>query len=215
MLNVGDLETFGRFVRLCAGRNGQILNLSGLASDCGISHVTARRWISVLEASFIVVLLRPYHENFGKRLIKRPKLYFLDTGFLCYLLQIRSPEEIVHRAERGSIFESFIVAELYKNFLNRGELPRLYFWRDAGGHEVDLVVDPGLRRIPVEIKSGQTVVPDFFANLRYWRRVSGQPEAPAALFYGGERAFRRSGVVVLPWFAVAERDGEEGKTPRR
>ncbi|WP_025322962.1 ATP-binding protein [Deferrisoma camini] len=205
VVNVGDLETFGRFVRLCAGRTGQLLNLSALASDAGVTHSTARRWISVLEASFLIALLRPHHENFGKRLIKSPKLYFLDPGLLCYLLQIRSPEELFHRAERGAVFESFVVSELLKAFLHRGEQPSLYYWRDAAGHEVDILVDLGAHRIPVEIKSGQTVTPEFFANLRYWRNLSGDPDGPAALFYGGDRAFRRSGVVVLPWFGVAQR----------
>jgi predicted AAA+ superfamily ATPase len=126
VLNVGDIEVFGSFVRLCAGRNGQPLNLSGLASDCGISHTSAKRWLSVLEASFVVMLLPPHHRNFGKRLIKSPKLYFLDTGLLCYLLQIRSPEELFHRAERGAVFESFLLSELCKNFVHRGEQSQLY-----------------------------------------------------------------------------------------
>ncbi|GAB6062548.1 ATP-binding protein [Deferrisoma palaeochoriense] len=205
VVNVGDLETFGRFLRLCAGRTGQLLNLSALASDAGVTHSTARRWISVLEASFLVALLRPHHENFGKRLIKSPKLYFLDTGLLCYLLQIRSPEELFHRAERGAVFESFVVSEFLKAFLHRGESPSLYYWRDTAGHEIDLLVDLGRHRIPVEIKSGQTVTPEYFSNLRYWQTLSGHPDGPAALFYGGDQAFRRSGVVVLPWFGVAER----------
>ncbi|WP_461395549.1 ATP-binding protein, partial [Deferrisoma sp.] len=200
VVNVGDLETFGRFVRLCAGRTGQLLNLSALASDAGVTHSTARRWLSVLEASFLVALLRPHHENFGKRLIKSPKLYFLDTGLLCYLLRIRTPEELFHRAERGAVFEAFVVSEFLKAFLHRGEQPSLSYWRDAAGHEIDLFVDLGSHRIPVEIKSGQTVTPEFFSNLRYWRTLSGDPDGPAALFYGGDQAFRRSGVVVLPWF---------------
>ena len=170
VLNVGDLETFGRFIRLCAGRNGQLLNLSGLASDCGVSHVTAKRWLSVLEASFIVALLRPHHQNFGKRLIKSPKLYFLDTGLLCYLLQIRSPEDLYHRAERGAVFESFVVSEFHKNFTHRGEQPGIHFWRDAAGHEVDIIIDMGDRLIPVETKSAQTVASDFFDGLAYWRK---------------------------------------------
>ncbi len=202
VLNVGDIEAFGRFMRVCAGRSGQVLNLSGLASDCGVTHTTARRWISVLEASFIVTLLRPHHRNFGKRLIKRPKLYFLDTGLLCYLLQIRSPEELFHRAERGAVFESFVVSEMYKNFVHRGERPSIYFWRDAAGHEVDMVIDLGRKMVPVEIKSAATVVSAFFANLMYWRKLSGNETAPAALVYGGDRTFTRSGVVVYPWFAV-------------
>lgn len=202
VLNVGDIETFGRFVRLCAGRTGQLLNLSGLASDCGVSHTTARRWISILEAGFIVTPLRPYYENFGKRLIKSPKLYFLDTGLLCYLLQIRSPEELFLRAERGAIFENFVVAELYKNFTHRGEQPSIYFWRDASGHEVDMIIDLGRQRIPLETKSAQTIAPDFFDNIAYWRKLSGDETAPAALVYGGEESFKRSGVVVYPWFVL-------------
>ena len=202
VLNVGDTETFGRFVRLCAGRSGQLVNLSGLASDCGVSHTTAKRWLSVLESSFIVTLLRPHHRNFGKRLIKSPKLYFLDTGLLCYLLQIRSPEELVHRAERGAVFESFVVSELYKNFAHRGEQASLSFWRDAAGHEVDLLIEEGTSLIPLEVKSAQTVASDFFDNLNYWRAVSGDETAPAALVYGGETAFKRSGVFVYPWYSL-------------
>lgn len=202
VLNIGDIETFGRFLRLCAGRCAHLLNLSGLASDCGVSHTTARRWISVLEASFIIVLLRPHYENFGKRLVKSPKLYFLDTGLLCYLLGIRSAGELFHRAERGAIFETFVVSELYKNFLHRGEPPQLYFWRDASGHEVDVLVDRGQERIAIETKSAKTVTADFFDGLRYWRRVSRRPDAPVALVYGGEASFKRSGVAVYPWFAL-------------
>jgi len=200
ILNVGDIETFGRFIRLCAGRTGQLLNLSGLASDCGITHTTARRWISVLEASFIITLLRPHHKNFGKRLIKSPKLYFLDTGLLSYLLGVRTPQELFQRAERGAIFESFVVSELYKNFLHRGEQPRLYFWRDAPGHEVDIVIDTGAELIPVELKSAQTIASDFFDNLKYYQGLTGDEAPPAALVYGGNDAFRRSGVAVYPWF---------------
>ena len=202
VLNVGDLETFGRFVRLCAGRNGQLLNLSAVASDCGITHTTARRWISVLEASFLIALLRPYHRNFGKRLMKSPKLYFLDTGLLCFLLRIRAPEDLHLHGARGAIFESFVISELYKNFLNRGEIPSLYFWRDSGGHEVDALIDTGKRLVPVEIKSAQTVASDFFDGLKYWRELTGERQGPAALVYGGDRLFRQSGVVVYPWFVL-------------
>ena len=202
LLNVGDLEAFGRFVRLCAGRCGQILNLSALASDCGITHTTARRWLSVLEASFIVILLRPHHKNFGKRLIKSPKLYFLDVGLLCYLLRVHSPDELFHRAERGAIFESFVVSELYKNFTHRGEEPSVYFWRDRGGHEIDIILDLGERLIPVEVKSAQTIASDFFSDLRYWKKISGETDAPAALVYGGDSAFKRSGIAIYPWFVL-------------
>jgi predicted AAA+ superfamily ATPase len=199
VLNVGDLEAFGRFVRLCAGRNGQLLNLTSLANDCGITHTTARRWLSILEASFLVFLLRPYHANFGKRLIKSPKLYFLDTGLLCYLLRIQSPEDLRLHGSRGSIFESFVVADLLKNFLNRGREADLYFWRDSTGHEIDVVIDRGLERIAVEVKSAQTVAEDFFSGIDFWRKLIGDPEAPSALVYGGDRSYRRSGVSVHRW----------------
>lgn len=202
VLSVGDLEAFGRFVRLCAGRNGQLLNLSGLASDCGITHTTAKRWISVLEASFIAVLLRPYHKNFGKRLIKSPKLFFLDSGLLCYLLGIQSPEDVYHHASRGNIFEGFVVSELYKNFYHRGEQPGLFFWRDSAGHEINILIEIGGELIPLETKSAQTIASDFFELFRYWRTLTGKPDEPAALVYGGKEGFRREGVVVYPWFVL-------------
>uniref|UniRef100_A0A832EBC0 ATP-binding protein n=1 Tax=Desulfacinum infernum TaxID=35837 RepID=A0A832EBC0_9BACT len=202
IVNVGDVEAFGRFVRLCAGRCGQVLSLSSLANDCGISHTTARRWLSVLEASFIITLLRPYHKNFGKRLIKSPKLYFLDTGLLCFVLQIRTPEELWHRSERGAVFESFVVSELLKNFVHRGERPALSFWRDAAGREVDVVVERGDDVTAVEAKSAMTVVSDLLRPLQSWRNLTGMPDAPCALIYGGDDAFRRSGVVVYPWWVL-------------
>jgi predicted AAA+ superfamily ATPase len=202
IVNVGDLEAFGRFVRLCAGRNGQLLSLSSLANDCGITHTTAGRWISILEASFLVHLLRPYHANFGKRLIKSPKLYFLDTGLLCYLLRIQSPEDLRLHASRGPIFESFVISELIKSFLHQGKEPDLYFWRDSTGHEIDAVVDQGSERVAVEIKSGETVAADFFAGIDFWRKLVGNPEAPAALVSGGDRSYRRRGVQVYSWMEL-------------
>lgn len=202
VLNVGDLEAFSRFVRLCAGRNGQLLNLSSLASDCGITHTTARRWISVLEASFLIVLLRPHHHNFGKRLIKSPKLYFLDTGLLCFLLQIQRARDLHHHAARGPIFESLVLSELYKNYVHQGKPPMLSFWRDTGGHEIDFLIDQGNRLVPVEAKSAQTVAGDFFEGIAYWRDLRRQPQGPAALVYGGHQAFIRNGVAVTPWFSL-------------
>lgn len=202
VLNIGDIETFSRFLQLCAGRCGQLLNLSNLAADCGITHTTATRWISVLEASFIITLLRPHHQNFGKRLIKSPKLYFLDTGLLCYLLGIRSPKELHHRSERGAIFETFVVSELYKNLLHGGEQPRLHFWRTSSGHEIDLLIDRGDRQIPVEIKSGQTITGSFFKELHYWQELTGSKDPAAYLVYGGTESCRRSGVSIWPWFTL-------------
>ena len=199
LLNVGDLEAFGRFLGLCAGRNGQLLNLSSLANDCGISQPTARRWISVLEASFLIRLLRPHYRNFNKRLVKHPKLYFIDTGLLTYLLRIRSPDELRTHSSRGAIFESFVVSELLKNALNRGQEPDLYFWRDSSGHEVDLLLERDGNLVPIEIKSGATLVDDFFSGLRYWLKLAGTPEGAAALVYGGDSSVRRAGINVYSW----------------
>lgn len=200
--NVGDIETFARFVRLCAGRCGQIMNLSSLASDTGITHTTARRWISILEASFLIVLLRPHHQNFGKRLIKSPKLYFLDPGLLCFLLKVREPGDLHQHGSRGAIFETFVFSELYKNFIHRGEQPEIYFWRDSAGHEVDFLIDLGNRLLAVEAKSALTVARDFFDELGYWQQLSGATGGPAALVYGGDQTYRRGGVAVYPWHVL-------------
>ena len=199
VLNVGDLETFGRFVRFCAGRSGQLLNLASLATDAGISHPTARRWLSVLESSFLIYLLRPHHQNFNKRLIRSPKLYFLDTGLLCYLLRIRSSEDLRTHANRGAVFESWVISEILKNYRNRDEEPDIYFWRDAAGHEVDLLIDRGGSFVPVEIRSGETIGGDFFKGLEYWRSLPDQADCPAALVYGGNKSYRRREIAVTSW----------------
>jgi len=199
ILNIGDLETFSRFVRLCAGRNGQLLNLSSLANDCGVTHTTSKRWVSILETSFIVFLLRPHFKNFSKRLIKSPKLYFLDTGLLSYLLKIRSAEDLRIHAQYGSIFESFVVSELLKNYLNRGVENPIYFWRDSTGNEIDILIDQGDELIPLEIKAGQTINPDFFTGIRFWKKLANDSDHPAALVYGGNRSHIRSGTHVYPW----------------
>lgn len=199
IVQVGDIEAFGRFVRLCAGRAGQLLNLSALGVDCGVSHATARRWISVLETSFIVYLLRPHYENFSRRQIKSPKLYFLDTGLLCYLLRVRSPRDVATHPARGALFESFVLGELLKCAFNQGRDADLYFWRDVGGHEVDFVVEADGKRVPVEAKSGETLPCDFLRGIQYWRGLSGRQETPAAVVYGGESSMMRSDTAVYSW----------------
>ena len=199
VVNVGDLETFSRFVRLCAGRNGQLLNLSSLANDCGITHTTSKRWISILEASFILFLLRPHYKNFSKRLIKSPKLYFMDTGLLSYLLRIRSAEDLRIHSQYGSIFESYIVSELLKYYMNRGDEHPIYFWRDSTGNEIDIIIDEGDSLIPLEIKAGQTVSSDFFKGIRFWKKLSNDIEQPAALVYGGDKSYIRSDTYVYAW----------------
>ncbi len=198
--NIGNLETFQRFIRLCAGRNGQLLNYSSLAEDCGISHTTARQWISILQAGFIVHLLPPHHANFSKRVIKSPKLYFLDTGLLCYLLRIREPEDIITHAMKGAIFETFVISELYKAFTHRGEIPPLYFWRDRTGHEVDVVIETGKNLIPVEIKSGETIDPSLLDGLRYFISLGSPASKTGVLVYGGERLYQRENFLIRPWY---------------
>ena len=179
---------------------GQLLNLSSLANDCGVSHMTARRWLSVLEASFIVSLLRPHHENFNKRLVKSPKVYFLDSGLLCYLLRIRTAKDLMLHASRGAIFESWLVAEAIKNFEHRGRRAEVSFWRDSAGHEVDLLIDAaGGDAVPVEIKSSQTFSSGFVDNLSWWRKTSGRPERKGVVVYGGDRSWTYKADHVLSW----------------
>lgn len=200
LANIGNLETFQRFVRLCAGRSGQLLNLSSLALDAGISHTTARSWISILQAGFIIHLLSPHFTNFSKRIIKTPKLYFLDTGLLCYLLRIREPAEFVTHAMKGNIFETFVLAELYKAFAHRGETPPLYFWRDQTGHEVDVVLDTGSRLIPIEIKSSETVDSSLFNGLKYYLSLGAPAAETGVLIHAGTGLYRREQFLVRPWF---------------
>ncbi|MBU2026219.1 MAG: ATP-binding protein [Proteobacteria bacterium] len=200
--NIGNLETFQRFVKLCAGRTGQLLNLSSLAADCGISHTTARQWISILQAGFIIYLLPPHFVNFSKRVIKSPKIYFLDTGLLCYLLRIREPADLTDHALRGAVFETYVVSEFFKAFAHRGETPPLYFWRDRTGHEVDILIDTGKKLIPIEIKSAVTVNKSFFDGLRYYMALGSTIAQPGVLIHGGEDLYERENFIVLPWFQV-------------
>lgn len=204
ILKVQDLEVFQRFVRLCAGRSGQILNLASLATDCGITHNTAKAWISVLEASYVLFLLRPHHENFSKRLIKSPKLYFYDTGLLCWLLGIQNSGQLASHPLRGSIFETFVVSELVKSRLNRGERAAFSFWRDSNGNEIDVVADVGTGMMPIEIKAGQTINWDFFAGLERWTALAGERAVSPALIYGGEENHKHRGTRIIGWRKVAE-----------
>jgi predicted AAA+ superfamily ATPase len=199
MLKIQELETFQRFVRLCAGRTGQLLNLSSLATDCGITHSTAKAWISVLEASYLVFLLRPHHANFNKRLVKMPKLYFYDVGLVSWLLGIRTPEQMTTHPLRGSIFETFVISELIKSCFNLGERHNLYFWRDSNGNEVDVIAEMGTVLQPIEIKSGKTVARDSFAGLDKWRTLAGDSSREPTLIYGGNDEYIHNGVRVIGW----------------
>lgn len=205
LLAVRDLSLFQRFLKMCAARSGQLLNLSALAADCGISHVTAREWLTVLEASYIVYLLRPYHRNFGKRLVKMPKLYFLDTGLMAYLLGIRDANSLATHASRGALFETLVVSEWIKHEFNAGHSSELYFWRDSAGYEVDLLVPQGSQFTPVEIKSGATFGSDWTAPLRKLSILFGDAALPPGIIYGGEGEHERDGCRVVGWRALAEK----------
>jgi len=196
------LGTFQRFLKLCAGRTGQLLNLSSLANDCGITHKTAKAWISVLEASYIVYLLPPHHQNFNKRLVKTPKLYLLDTGIATWLLGIQDSEQLATHVQRGALFESWVISELLKTRYNAGETSNLYFWRDRSGHEVDLLIDLGAHLSPLEIKSGQTINKDYLKGLEFWKRLANDNTGKTWLVYGGDSRQIRSDVTVLPWYEI-------------
>ena len=204
LIKVQDLEIFQRFVRLCAGRSGQLLNLSSLAADCGVTHNTIKSWISVLEASYILFQLRPHHKNFKKRLVKSPKIYFYDVGLLCWLLGIREMAQVATHPLRGHIFETLIVSEYMKGYFNRGETAPLHFWRDSNGVEVDLIVDVGALLMPIEIKSGQTVNRDFFMGLKHWMGVAGDLSDRPTLVYGGTESYNHGGVDVIGWKKCGE-----------
>ena len=172
VLNVGDLLTFQTFLRMCASRAGQLLNLSSLGAECGVTHATARAWLAVLEASYIAFRLPPLHANLGKRLIKAPKLYFYDTGLLCYLLGIRDAPQLAVHPQRGPIFENWVIAEVLKHHRHRGLVPSLHFYRERAGAEVDLVVERGADRLAVEIKAAMTRRPTCSPHRTAWPACS-------------------------------------------
>ncbi|HEY85115.1 MAG TPA: ATP-binding protein [Chloroflexi bacterium] len=200
--NITDANAFIQFTQLCAGRSGQLLNYASLANDAGISPNTARAWISILEASYIVYRLHPYHKNFNKRLVKSPKLYFYDTGLACSLLGIRSQEQVNTHFLKGALFENLIINEFVKRALNRGERRYPYFWRDSRGDEIDCLLAERNTLIPVEIKSGKTAVSSYFKNINYWRRLGGNAEG--YVVYGGDTTLRTKDGLLLSWRDIIE-----------
>jgi uncharacterized protein len=202
LINVRDLALFQRFIRLCAGRTGQLLNLSSMANDCGITHNTAKAWISILEASYILFLLPPHHRNFNKRLVKTPKLYFHDTGLAAWLLGVQSADQLAIHPQRGALFETWVVGELLKGRYNKSLPSNLFFWRDNTGNEVDVIVDQGLTLVPIEIKSGQTISTDYFVGLRKWLSWAGAEAGKPYLLYGGDESQDRKDGEVVPWREV-------------
>jgi predicted AAA+ superfamily ATPase len=200
LIAVRDLTQFQRFVRLCAARSAQLLNLAALGADCGISAVTAREWLSVLEASYLVTRLPPYFRNFGKRLVKTPKLYFLDVGLMAWLLGIRDEASLAIHAARGALFETWVVSEAIKQRFGAGQPADLYFWRDSVGHEVDLLFETPLGLQAVEIKSGATFAADWLDGLAKWRTFAGNtPTTKPVLVYGGDESHEREHCFLSSW----------------
>jgi hypothetical protein len=202
LLNVRDLSKFETFVRLCATRAGQLINLSSLGNECGINHNTAAHWLSILEASYIVFKVHPHHQNFSKRLIKASKLYFYDTGLACYLLGIKSNQQLSAHPLRGAIFENFITAEIVKQLYNSVKDNNLFFFRDNIGNEVDLILDHGSTVLPVEIKSGETFSSDMLKGLAYYQKINKHLTASPVLVYGGDKTFQYQSFRILSWHDI-------------
>lgn len=199
LMHVGNLLTFQRFMRLCASRIGQLLNVSALANEAGISVATANNWLSILSASYILFFVAPHFNSFNKRLVKTPKLYFFDTGLACWLLKISSVEQLQDHYLRGGLIESMIVAELYKTFYNYGQEPSIYFWRDSHGHELDCLIDYGTTLIPVEIKGSKTVTAEAFDGIKYWCTLAKVDPSIGYLIYAGDETYKGILGTTLSW----------------
>lgn len=192
--NILDLGLFQRFIQLLAGRIGQLFNQQSLGVELGIDNKTVNAWLSVLETSFVAFRLQPYYQNFSKRVVSTPKVYFYDVGLAAYLLGIRTEAELNLHFAKGTLFENLVINELQKNVLNKGQQPRFYFWRDYSQNEVDLLIQEGTQLKAVEIKSGKTIQPDFFKGLNQFEKIV--PDTQRILFYGGDEFQKRSQALV-------------------
>lgn len=203
ILQVKDLSLFEQFIRLLAGRTGQVLNLHSLGNEIGVAGKTLKEWVSVLEASFIVFRLQPYFENFGKRITKSPKLYFTDTGLLCYLLGIEKPEQVMRDPAFGHLFENLVVIEALKTRMNQGLDANLYFFRDNNRQEVDLIYKKGRTLFPVEIKAAMTWSPEFLRGIEYFNRTVPE-SAKGTVIYSGELQPELKNASVINFKRTAE-----------
>jgi predicted AAA+ superfamily ATPase len=199
---VADLSLFQKFLALCVGRIGQVVNLTTLGNDCGITQNTVKSWLSLLESSYIIFLLHPYYKNFGKRIIKAPKLYFIDTGIACNLLQIDSEYALSNHYLRGGLIESILLADLLKQQYNADRHANLYFWRDQTGNELDGLIEYKGNPIAIEIKSGKTINSDFFKNLLYWQKITETSREHSFVVYGGSENQSWPHAEVIGWKAA-------------
>ncbi len=196
-LNVQDLGQFDRFIRICAGRVGQLANYSEVASEVGVSQPTALKWISVLETSYLIFRLQPHFKNFKKRIIKSPKIYFYDTGLVCFLLRIENPDQLITHPLRGYLFENWVISEAHKYFYSEAREAPLYFWRDQHGHEIDLILDRGDFLLPIEIKSGSTYHSSWTKNIDWFNDL--QQQFMSYVIYGGKENFPSNRSKVVGW----------------
>ncbi|HEV7349716.1 ATP-binding protein [Telluribacter sp.] len=199
LINIRELRLFRTFLTLCAARAGQLLNLNALATECGVTQPTARAWLTVLESSYLVFLLSPYYRNLNKRAIKTPKLYFYDTGLLCYLLGIRDSDVLLTHPAKGALFENLIIAEKLKQNYHLYTHDEYYFWRDSNGNEVDLINPRGAKFDIFEIKSTQTIMAEHFRGLAYLKKIAPEAVGTRTLIYGGLENQQRSEYLVQSW----------------
>lgn len=203
LINIQDQSAFKRCLRICASRAGQLINYNDMARDVGVSHTTMRNWLSILETSYIVYFLPPYFNNFGKRMIKSPKLYFYDTGLLCHLLGIRKSSIDFKHPYWGHIFENMIVTEYHKISAHRHEDREFWFWRDSKGHEVDLCHQDDRGQLhAIEIKASSTIKTEFFKGLNYFKKISGLDDLGRTLVYSGLQDQKRTEVMVKSWKSI-------------
>lgn len=198
LINIKDYLLFERFLKVCASRTGQLLNMTSIGNDCGLSHNTVNNWLSLLEASFILYRVPPHFRNYSKRLIKAPKLFFYDVGFAAYLLGVERKEQLVNHPLKGALFETLVMGELLKARYNAVKGNNLYFFRDNSGHEVDCLLDQGSYCVPIEIKSSQTINENFFANLKFYNGLQ-QNAAKPILIYGGNESYARESAEVVSY----------------
>lgn len=210
ILQIKDLMLFERFIKLIVSRVGQLVNYASLASEVGVSAVTIKEWISVLEATYILIRLQPFYENFGKRVIKSPKIYFTDTGLICHLLGIDSVEQLVKDSLYGNIFENWVITELIKSRYNQALDPRLYFYRDVAGHEVDLLLQKGSSLIPIEIKSSKTFSSSFLKGLQEFHQTVPNRAKGGAVIYAGSQNQKVGSFEVVNVQKCAEWMNERG-----
>ncbi len=205
LITIKDLNLFQRFLKLCAGRVGQLLNMNSLANDAGISHTTAGNWLSILQASYIIFFLQPYHANISKRLIKSPKLYFYDVGLAFYLINIENEQHVSRDPLRGNLFENMVIAEVLKHRFNQGKKSNLHFYRDSKGNEVDLLLLDGPDIFPIEIKAGMTVTKDYFKGLKHFAKLfPDKMSKGSGLVYGGDAPQLRTDVTIVPAYNLVD-----------